>query len=57
MGWNSGNSLKSLLQHFAYQLESGEPRGQISLSKEALAVLMLKEKSAAKELRERINTS
>ena len=54
MGWHTKISLNPVLQQVAFQLELGEPSSPVPLSKVAFAILMIKEKSAAKELSEEL---
>ena len=54
MGWQTKNSLNPILQQFAFQLEVGKSSRPIPLSKEAFAIVMVNEKSAAKELSEEL---
>ena len=52
MGWQTKTSLNPMLQRGAFQLEVGTPSRPIQLSKEVFVILLVKEKSAAKELTE-----
>jgi len=54
MGWQTKNSLKPMLQQVAFQIEAGKPSRPIPLSKEAFAILLVKEKWAARELSEEL---
>jgi len=52
MGWQTKTSLNPTLQGIAFQLEVGTHSRPIPLSKEVFVILLVKEKSAAKELTE-----
>ena len=50
LGWQTKNGLDRRLADVAFQLEVGMPSNPFPLSKEAFAIVMVKEKAAAREM-------
>ena len=50
LGWQIKNGLDRRLAYVAFQLEVGVPSNPIPLSKEAFAIVIVKEKAAAREM-------
>ena len=54
MGWQTKNALIPMVAHTAFQLEVGVPSKPIPLSEKTYAIIMVKEKAAARELSEQM---
>ena len=52
IGWHPRNSLTPMLSHRAFSIEVGEPSEPIRLQEQLFAIILVREKAAARELSE-----